>query len=281
MSRLIVIICIVSCSLCYGQHVEKTKTLLKKMHSSIATNKDIRFTLFRSERDGNEYIKGSFDGKLTMDPFRVYLKNHFPNKGSEILYIKGVNNDKAWVNPNAFPFLTISLHPENKLLLAGGHHTLKLLGFAVIDRLIKLYERIYEDDIFRYIKYQGAVEWKGMHCHKIILTFPGYDIINYKAKKGDKLTSLAENKILNIAKLKELNPKTDPNKNLIPGQIIKLTNAYAKKAVIFIDTKSFLPVYQEIFDEKGLYEKYGYFNLKFGKKIPDEEFSTDYKDYNF
>ena len=281
MHRLIIILIILSCTLSYGQSTETTKSLLNKMHLSILKYQDLRFTLLRSERDGTEYIKGSFDGKLTIQPFRVYLKNHFPNKGSEILYLDGKNNNKAWVNPNSFPFITLSLHPENKLLLAGGHHTLKLLGFSVIDNMILLYRKNYKEEFFSFTKYLGKVEWKNMNCYKVILNFPDYKIIRYIAKKGEKLKTIAEKKILNIAKLKELNPYIHPNKELYPGQKIKITNAYAKKAVLYIDSKSFLPVLQEIYDEKGVYEKYGYYNLKFGREIPDKEFSKDYKDYDF
>ena len=281
MRRLIIIASILSSSLYYGQSTETTKSLLNKMHQSILKYQDLRFTLLRSERDEKEYIKGSFDGKLTINPFRVYLKNHFPNKGSEILYLEGINNNKAWVNPNAFPYLTLSLHPENKLLIAGGHHSLKLLGFSVIDQMILLYRENYKEDFFNFTKYHGMAEWKNMNCYKIILNYPDYKIIKYNAKKGEKLNTIAEKKLLNIAKLKKLNPNIDPNKELNSGQEIKITNAYAKKAVLYLDTKSYLPVLQEIYDEIGVYEKYGYYNLKFGKKIPDEEFSIDFEEYGF
>ena len=281
MKRLIVIFSILYFPLYYAQNTETTRSLLNKMHQSILKYQDLRFTLLRSERDGSEYIKGSFDGKLTMEPFRVYLKNHFPNKGSEILYLEGKNNDKAWVNPNAFPYLTLSLHPENRLLLAGGHHTLKLLGFSVINKMILLYKKNYKEEFFNFTKYLGKVVWKNMNCHKIILNFPDYKIIRYAAKKGETLKTIAENKLLNIAKLKKLNPNIDPKKELNNEQEIIITNAYAKKAIIYLDSKSYLPVVQEIYDEEGVYEKYGYFNLKFGKEIPDEEFSTKYEDYNF
>ena len=36
-----------------------------------------------------------------------------------------------------------------------------------------------------------------------------------------------------------------------------------------------------IYDEKGLYEKYIYTKLGLNKEIKKEEFSKEYKDYNF
>ena len=279
--KIIIILSILNIPIYYGQSTESTRSLLDKMHQSILKYQDLKFTLYRSERDGTEYVKGSFDGKLTMNPFRVYLKNHFPNEGSEILYLQGKNNNKAWINPNAFPYLTVSLDPENKLLLAGGHHTLKLLGFSVIDKLILLYRKNYKEEFFNFTKYHGMENWKNMKCHKIILNYPDYKIITHVAKKEETLKSIAEKKLLNIAKLKKLNPSVNPNKVLYPGQKVKITNAYAKKAILYLDAESYLPVLQIIYDEKGIYEKYGYFNLEFGKKIPDEEFTTDFKEYNF
>ena len=216
-----------------------------------------------------------------MDPFRVYIKNTFPSKGSEILYIKGRNNDKAWVNPNAFPYITLSLDPEGKLLIADGHHSLKETGFTLFSKMFKHYQLIHKEKFYAYLKYFGTIEWEKSTCHKFILNYPDYKIMKYTAKKGENLYKIASKLLLNIAKLKELNPSINDKKELIAGQQIRITNAYGKKAVFYLDSKSFLPVYQEIYDAKGLYEKYAYTNIKYGKQIPAEEFSTDYKDYNF
>ena len=125
-----------------------TKELIKKMHDGIAKYRHLRFTLYRSERVDGEQVIGSFNGKLCMDPFMIYIKNMVPNEGSELLYKEGENNNKAWVNPDIFPYITMSFYPESNLLKAGGHHTLKDAGFDLLDEIFRSYEKTYKDELF-------------------------------------------------------------------------------------------------------------------------------------
>ena len=85
---------------------------------------------------------------------------------------------------------------------------------------------------------------------------PEYKIIKYYTKRGERLKGLAFSKGLNIAILKELNHEVNPEDELSEGREVFITNTYEKEVIFYIDSKSFLPVYQEIYDEKGLFEKY-------------------------
>ncbi len=259
----------------------RPKWILGKMHKAIHLHTDLRFTLFRAERINDKYIKGSFDGKLKTDPFKIYFKNNFPNEGVEILYKIGENSDRAWVNPNSFPYFTMSFSPDNKLICAGGHHTFRMVGFSTFDRLLFRYESMYKENFYEYIQYVGVVKWKDMICYKLTFKHPDYKIVKYKAKKGENLFRIASSRDLNIAKLKDLNTEINPRSELDVGKEILITNTYEKQIVFYIDSKSFLPVYQEIYDEKGLYEKYAYSNLKYKNPIPEDEFSVNFKEYDF
>ena len=56
---------------------------------------------------------------------------------------------------------------------------------------------------------------------------------------------------------------------------------YAKKSVVYIDRINYLPLKQEMYDDKGLFEKYEFLNLKINPTIYEEEFTEGFKDYNF
>lgn len=258
-----------------------TKELIKKMHDGIAKYRHLRFTLYRSERVDGEQVIGSFNGKLCMDPFMIYIKNMVPNEGSELLYKEGENNNKAWVNPDIFPYITMSFYPESNLLKAGGHHTLKDAGFDLLDEIFRSYEKTYKDELFNYISNKGLVKWNNSNYYKVILNYPDYKIETYRTKENESLLKIAKNKLLNSYKLTELNPSYKENKTIPEGKDIAIPNAYAKRFIMYIDSKTFLPLYQEIYDEIGLYEKYVYKNVVFEEKIPKEEFSIDYKEYGF
>ena len=202
-------------------------------------------------------------------------------KRQELLYKEGENNNKAWVNPDIFPYITMSFYPESNLLKAGGHHTLKDAGFDLLDEIFRFYEAEFNDELYKFLDNRGVVNWKGLNCYKLILNHPTYKISNYTAEENETLLKIAKDKLLNSYKIKQLNPSIKENKNLNEGQIINLPNAYAKKVIIYLAMDSFLPVYQEIYDEIGLYEKYVYKDLTFGKKIPQKEFSVDNDEYGF
>ena len=279
--RIILMVIIIGNSAqCFSQNMS-SKELIEKMHESIATYRDLRFKLYRSERVNGKQVLGCFDGKLSMDPFKIYIKNIIPNEGSELLYKEGENNNKAWVNPDIFPYITMSFYPESNLLKAGGHHTLKDAGFDLLDEIFRFYEAEFNDELYKFLDNRGVVNWKGLNCYKLILNHPTYKISNYTAEENETLLKIAKDKLLNSYKIKQLNPSIKENKNLNEGQIINLPNAYAKKVIIYLAMDSFLPVYQEIYDEIGLYEKYVYKDLTFGKKIPQKEFSVDNDEYGF
>ncbi|MCK6649188.1 MAG: DUF1571 domain-containing protein, partial [Bacteroidia bacterium] len=65
------------------------------------------------------------------------------------------------------------------------------------------------------------------------------------------------------------------------GQVIKVPNAYAKMTLLLVDKEHLLPVNNKVFDEKGLFETYEYFDLKVNPPIAPEEFTKDFKGYNF
>ena len=125
------------------------------------------------------------------------------------------------------------------------------------------------------------VKWNNWYYYKVILTYPYYKRKTYRTKENESLLKIAKNKLLNAYKLTELNPSYKENKTIPEGKDIAIPNAYAKRFIMYIDSKTFLPLYQEIYDEIGLYEKYVYKNVVFQEQIPKEEFSIDYKEYGF
>ena len=87
--------------------------------------------------------------------------------------------------------------------------------------------------------------------------------------------------MINVAKLRFLNPDINDTKKIDKGQVISITSLYSKKSVLYIDEENYYPIYQLIYDENGLFEKYIYTKLILNKEIQPEEFNRDYKEYNF
>jgi outer membrane lipoprotein-sorting protein len=54
-----------------------------------------------------------------------------------------------------------------------------------------------------------------------------------------------------------------------------------KRIVVYIDKLTYLPIYQELYDTKGLMATYEYHNLVVNPVITEEEFTKGYKGYGY
>lgn len=265
----------------FAQDKNLKVALIDKMIKAIDDHNQMEFKMYRSERSKNGFTDGKFYAKLINKPYKLYIKNFKPKPGSEILYIKGQNDDKALINPNSFPYFSISLDPDNNLLLAGGHHSLREAGFTLFSNMFKLYKVNYGEELYNRITYHGMFKWNDRVCYKISIDYPDYSTKKYTPKKGETLYSISRDQLLNIGKLREYNAKYDDDDILDESDEIIIQNVYAKKAVIFIDNENYFPIYQLIYDEEGLYEKYQYVDLNLDISFKNEEFTRDYSEYNF
>ena len=276
----ILIFGIIQCTV-FAQDNNLKVALIDKMIKAIDDHNQMEFKMYRSERSKNGFTDGKFYAKLINKPYKLYIKNFKPKPGSEILYIKGQNDDKALINPNSFPYFSISLDPDNNLLLAGGHHSLREAGFTLFSNMFKLYKVNYGEELYNRITYHGMFKWNDRVCYKISIDYPDYSTKKYTPKKGETLYSISRDQLLNIGKLREYNVKYDDDDILDESDEIIIQNVYAKKAVIFIDNENYFPIYQLIYDEEGLYEKYQYVDLNLDVSFKNEEFTRDYSEYNF
>ena len=266
----------------FSQNNSLKREIIAKVIDSINAHNQLEFEMFRSERnEKNEFVDGKFYAKMNNSPFKIYVKNEKPKKGAEILYVEGENDNKVLLNTNSFPYVSLSLNSENSLLLSGGHHYIKEAGFGKISKILNFDMKKFQDNFLKKISYEGIYNWNNKKCYKISIDNEDYQPINYYAKKGETLYEICENKLINIAKIKELNPGLDISKKLLDNQEIIITNHYFKILVLYIDLENYFPIYQIVYDENGLYEKYIYTKLVINKLIKNEEFNREYKDYNF
>ena len=266
----------------YSQENSFKKNLISNMLNAIDSHNQIAFEMFRSERNKNgEFIEGKFFAKLQSNPYKIYAKMEAPREGAEILYKNGENDDKALVNPNSFPYFSLSFDPNGSLLKSDGHHNIKEAGFTLFSKMFKTHIRNYGEAFYDLISYEGIFNWNGKKCHKIEIEYSDYKEIKYNSNGNENLYDIADKKMINVAKLRFLNPHIIDNKKLDKGQMISITSLYSKKSVLYLDEENFFPIYQLIYDEIGLFEKYIYTKLILNKEIQTEEFNRDYKDYNF
>lgn len=266
--------------------MEEYADVIEKMKVSIAAIKTISFDFVKNERYEGKIVKSKQFVKQNVSPSKVYM--HLlegPNSGTELLFIPAENGGKARVSASKF-VPTISLSPFSDLVRDNQRNTLYELGFSYIGNLIYKNYLKYKDKGEELInagwsKYEGIIKYEGKDCHKITLENKEYAIVKYTVLEGDNCRKIAKNLLLDEYSIYENNPSVKSSTDIKPGQIIMIPNSFCQKILVYIDVVSFLPVYQKIWDSKGLVGEYAFSNLKINPTFAADEFTEKYKEYGF
>jgi outer membrane lipoprotein-sorting protein len=237
--------------------------------------------LKRTERIAGALESGDLRFKLNSKPRKIYIYNLAPDAGAELLYVDGWNGNKVFVHPNKFPWVNISLQMNSGELLDKQHHNMNALGFDFTNGIVKHLLKEYNDDFDEFVKYGGKEKWYGKMLDVIKITYREYKFENYTVLAGEDLLKI-ENKLKVPAyKILELNSSMDDFFDVKAGQVIKVPNVYGKEFIIMVDPDNHLPVVQIIKDDKGLFEKYEYSEVKVNPRFSTLEFSEDNEGYGF
>ena len=263
-----------------GKTISSSKQIIDNMFSAIAQLQTVQYKMKVWERKDGRVGEGEQHIKINVSPFRLYAYIQKPSKGVEVLWRQGENNNKLLVHPNSFPYVNLNLDPNGSLVRKDSHHNLFAANFNYMASVIRDTYQKSGPDFIDYFKYEGDVLFNGIDCYQITVDYTPYQVYNYTVKVGEDVFSIARKKHLNEFKIKELNKLKDYT-SLKPGQIISLPNVYAKRTILYIDKKTFLPLVQIMHDELGFYEKYECRDLQVNPTFEKEEFSHNFPTYNF
>jgi len=253
--------------------------LISGMLDSIKKIETVRFKVLAVEKMGKGYLKAISDNKIHIKPRKLYFINR--EKKLEILYNAGKNENKATVKPHVFPYITMSLDPMGNLMRKNQHYTIYELGFDFIGKCIAIALSKEKENFAKCVTYYGKHEKNGYKCHFFVYETKNFPYVEYAVKKNETLTSIALKLNLNEYMIREKNNLINEFGYLKEGTKLSVPMYYCKKAALFIDEKSGLPVSISIFDDTGLLESYDFSNIVVNQPFDPKEFEKDYKDYHF
>lgn len=252
-----------------------TEQLTTRLSAAIENLKTLRCGVKAQERIGGNINRAQSIMKITYNPLRIYVRNQ---KGVEVLWVSDQNDGDAWVYPAAFPYVTVSLDPNGKLMRSNQHHTVLQAGFGTISDLLRTTGLRQNNTFSRSFRYTGDTTLLGRSCHVLRSDYPQFRYISYKAGKNETITTVAERFGCGEFRIIERNDLTIGDK--IPeGKVIQVPNAYGRRTTVCVDPKTYLPTMVQVNDDKGLFEKFEFFDVVVNQNIPLAEFSKDYRGY--
>jgi hypothetical protein len=239
------------------------------------------YDMTSQERIGKRIEIRNSKFKIQVSPKKLYMKNQ--DSGVELLYVAGWNNNKPFINPNGFPYVNVSFDVNSPKVRNDGHHPITHAGFSYLYAQVKNTEKKLAangqklEDI---ITIAGDYTWNGKSCTKLILDNPDFQFISYTCTQSESLLSLCER--INVSEYLVMEKNNlGYGANVTKGMVLKVPNAFAKKAELYIDKSSGIPIYQVVYDDKGVFEKYEFKNLKINPNFNSAEFTTQCAGYGF
>lgn len=251
--------------------------MLNDILKSISSIKTLRYDLQRNERVKGKMNYTESKVKLQVSPRKLYISL----KGQEVLWIQGINNGNALINPGTFPYINLSLDPMGSLMRKNQHHTIHELGMDYLAEILQNGMKHYGDQLNKHFVFMGEEKYMGRTCYKLSVAFNDFTWAPYTAKKDETILSIAGKLHVSEYMILEKNPNVGWYSDVISGQVIQVPSAYAKLFLLMIDKENMLPISEKIFDDKGLFESYEFYNLQVNSIISPEEFTENYKDYHF
>ena len=184
--------------------------------------------------DIQERIKGKFRFdeyvvKLNANPYKAYAYSVNPNPGAEGLLNKGENDDKAYINPNRFPFITLSLNPYSMLLRKNHQYTIWQLGFNFVHELLRSYVRKYGDGFYGNLRLDPDTTSKGRRFFQLVIDQNDFHLDDYIVQPGENMVNIGQKLLVNDYMILEANPKFKHFDDVKAGDVIKVPNAFGKK----------------------------------------------------
>ena len=253
------------------------QNILKQVFEKNRSIKSLSYTIIMKERVHGEIINRKTDFKVTFNPYRIYLKQFYPNQGLEILYNQKETGDKALLNRNTFALSNFRLDPLGNMMRKESHHSIFKGGFTfllgVIENLYNKYPEAW--------KYEGIVKYGNIICYKINFENPSFGMTDYTIQEGENLETISDKINVSDFMIFEDNPTLNSFDDFKPGIKIKIPIDYAKQIILYIDKEKLIPVGVKVYDEKGLFEDYFYTNVEINPEFSDIDFQSSNPAYGF
>jgi outer membrane lipoprotein-sorting protein len=258
---------------------QTAESVLNQMLSALDAGKTYEYTMVQEERIDGKIHKNKIFTKIQETPKKVFIDNvEGANEGVQVLYVSGERDNKALVNK----MFGIKLSPFNSLIRKNQHHTILESGFGLLIGSIRdAKKRAQAQNAFDQVfQLAGSVTFDGKSCYKLILTDPTFTYESYTMQDGESLYSIAMKKKVCEQLIVEKNGLGGFGSGK-SGQTIQIPSSYAKKTILYIDKSNMHPIYQEMYDEKGMFEKYTFYDLKVNPSFTSKDFSEDNSAYDF
>ncbi len=199
-----------------------------------------------------------------------------------MLYANGEHNNKVIVNAGKW-IPTLKLNPFSSLITKNQHHTIFSVGFSTTLKVLQklALEAEHQNQFDSVFKINGEIVYHGSKCFVMKIEDKSWHVEKYKAQHGETIYSIANKFLIPEFAILKLNSLKDLSDD-VSGKILNIPSSYASNTTLYVDEKTFFPVYQSLVDLKNNeFERYEFSNVQINPTFQPNEFSEKFKEYGF
>ncbi len=254
--------------------------LVTKMNTAVNSYSSLAYKFHMEERWFGNMKLAESNIKVMFKPYKVYMNFIISTSpAKEVLYNPVLYGDNAFINIGKI-IPNIRMSPYSSKMRHQQHYTIMYVGFHKIIEILNSVKDKLGNDFEKNSKIEDHLIIHNTNVYRFTLEDPSFCYEKYIVKKGESSSSIAlKNNICEYLIIEKNNLK---NYNQVKENMtILIPKSYCKKCIIYIDKQTWLPIQQEIYDDKGLLEKYVYTNIKLDKNYSDKDFSKDTEGFGF
>lgn len=216
-------------------------------------------------------------------PYRIYFKNiQEPEKGREILYTNGHDDDELVAHPGSFPDITVDLDIRGEMAMDGNHHPIDRASLLdLVELLVVNTERAARRDEGR-ARLREEKLW-GRPVLKLEMNNVGGGWF-HTVQEDETLWELADRYRTSMYHILHHNAERGwscPD-DVSAGDRVFVPRYYGGKFEVWLDRELNLPVRARVYDHHGqLYEHYEFRDLAINVGLRERDFDPDNPAYDF
>lgn len=259
------------------QHIQEVRELLYKVDSVIAGMHSLQFkVLLYARMRGDDYNQLSVF-KIQRSPLKIYYKQFYGNN-IELIYDQTVDEKKALVNPDGFPFTSIRLSPTSPRILERQHHSVFEADPQFILKQVKTV-------CSKHMSHFGAIVldtvYKGCVYKKVIITDKQHKLETIHIKKRASVIDFAQSLGINYYSLVWFNENLKVDSELKLGSVLRVPTTYAKSFIFLVHPSTYIIRYVEVLDMDGVFEWFEYQEFNYEVLFSSDDFNPKNPNYNF
>lgn len=226
---------------------------------------------FKYERKLDIYESADLDFVIQRNPFKAAGK--ITEAGHRILYDPAIRKGEALYIPKGFPYTNLWLDIHGSLFRGLNHYTISNAGCNFIFGIIRNeYSKMKDNFNCQFTNYNNE------KCIEIFASTDKYKTFAYTAKPRETVLDIAAKFNVLAYLLIEYNDNVSSYTEDCTGKSLIIPSHYGQRVKLVINAKHGMPSLIEVYDNKGLVERYIYTDYKFSLNLPSNYFTEEYLD---